>query len=151
MSEALKCDTSVILGKFAKLGVTQMVRVHKAAFANENKVLVKEARLQLSGVTARSKTGYTARRKGWTRSSTLERGIRSKVDANGSRGMVHIMGDFRLKWFEMGTSDRFRKGDAFTGRMSQRPFFAKAVNTAKREMADAFTKTVARAVQKRVK
>ena len=55
MSEMLTCDTSVILGKFAKLGVNQMVRVHKAAFANENKVLVKEARLQLSGVTARSK------------------------------------------------------------------------------------------------
>ena len=62
MSEMLTCDTSVILGKFAQLGVNQMVRVHKAAFANENKVLVKEARLQLSGGTARSKTGYSARR-----------------------------------------------------------------------------------------
>ena len=151
MSEMLTCDTSVILGKFAQLGVNQMVRVHKAAFANENKVLVKEARLQLSGVTARSKTGYSARRKGWTKESTLERGIRSKVDANGERGMVHIMGDFRLKWFEMGTEDRYRKGDAYTGRMRATRFFAHSVSAAQRAMEDAFSKTVARAVISRTK
>jgi hypothetical protein len=151
MSEMLICDTSVILGKFAQLGVNQMVRVHKAAFANENKVLVKEARLQLAGVTARSKTGYSARRKGWTKESTLERGIRSKVDANGERGMVHIMGDFRLKWFEMGTEDRYRKGDSYTGRMRATRFFAHSVSTAQRAMEDAFSKTVARAVISRTK
>lgn len=151
MSEMLTCDTSVILGKFAKLGVNQMVRVHKAAFANENKVLVKEARLQLSGVTARSKTGYSARRKGWTKESTLERGIRSKVDANGERGMVHIMGDFRLKWFEMGTEDRFTREDVYKGRMRATRFFAHSVSTAKNAMEDAFCKTVARAVKSRVK
>ena len=151
MSEMLTCDTSVILGKFAQLGVNQMVRVHKAAFANENKVLVKEARLQLSGVTARSKTGYSARRKGWTKESTLERGIRSKVDANGERGMVHIMGDFRLKWFEMGTEDRFTREDVYKGRMRATRFFAHSVSTAKNAMEDAFCKTVARAVKSRVK
>jgi hypothetical protein len=102
-------------------------------------------------VTARSKTGYSARRKGWTKESTLERGIRSKVDANGERGMVHIMGDFRLKWFEMGTEDRYRKGDAYTGRMRATRFFAHSVSTAKHAMEDAFTKTVARAVISRTK
>lgn len=151
MSEMLTCDTSVILGKFAQLGVNQMVKVHKAAFANENKVLVKEARLQLSGVTARSKTGYSARRKGWTKESTLERGIRSKVDANGERGMVHIMGDFRLKWFEKGTEDRFTREDVYKGRMRATRFFAHSVSTAKNAMEDAFCKTVARAVKSRVK
>jgi hypothetical protein len=151
MSEMLTCETSVILGKFAQLGVSSMVKVHKAAFASANRVLMKEARLQLSGVTARSKTGYSARRKGWTKESTLERGIRSKVDANGERGMVHIMGDFRLKWFEMGTEDRYRKGDAYTGRMRATRFFAHSVSTAKHAMEDAFTKTVARAVISRTK
>jgi hypothetical protein len=151
MSEMLICDTSVILGKFAQLGVNQMVRVHKAAFANENKVLVKEARLQLAGVTARSKTGYSARRKGWTKESTLERGIRSKVDANGERGMVHIMGDFRLKWFEKGTEDRYHSNGAWTGRMKDKRFFARSVNTSRRLMEDAFNKTVARAVISRTK
>ena len=147
----IKCDTEVILSKFESLNVKSMTSVHKAAFSNANKVLVKEARLQLQGVTARATTGWTARKKGWSKVSSLDRGIRSKVSANGDRGMVHIMGDFRLKWFEMGTTDRYRQGDIFTGRMTRRPFFAKAVTTAERAMADAFENTIAKAVERRVK
>ncbi len=147
----MKCDVSVILSKFESLDVKHMTKVHKAAFSNANKVLVKEARLQLQGVTARATTGWTARKKGWSKVSSLDRGIRSKVSANGDRGMVHIMGDFRLKWFELGTGDRYRRGDIYTGRMSARPFFAKAVNTAESAMADAFESTVVKAVERRVK
>ena len=155
----ITCDTEVILSKFGKLDVRSMTKVHKAAFSNANKVLMKEARLQLQGVTARATTGLTARRKGWAKMASsrrreygsLERGIRSRVSANGDRGMVHIMGDFRLKWFEMGTTNRYRSGDVYTGRMTATRFFAKSVSTAERSMTDAFENTVVKAVERRVK
>lgn len=36
-------------------------------------------------------------------------GIKVKKDKNYDEVIVHIMGDFRLKWFEMGTKERYLK------------------------------------------
>ncbi len=152
-ASTFQLDPYTILTKFKSLGVSQMVKVHRAAFANENRVLIEAAKTQLRGVTHRADTGYTAARKGWTKESTLTAGIWSKVSPNGDSGMVHIMGDFRLKWFEMGTKERvrFRSNNASTGKMRPRPFFARAVASARNQMKEEFEKTIINAVQKRVK
>lgn len=40
---------------------------------------------------------------------TFSSGIKSKVNKEATEGKVHIMGDFRLKFFEMGTKTRYKK------------------------------------------
>lgn len=49
---------------------------------------------------------------------SMEKGIRLKVDKAYSEVTLHIMGDYRLKWFEKGTKPRYTKGHKTTGYLS---------------------------------
>lgn len=153
-------DANDVLRVFASLGVQDMQRVHKAAFRASARVLVKEARLKLAAVTGRSRSTRTADRKGWSRLKgskkvgALNDGVRYYVSRDNDFAKVHIMGDFRLKWFEMGAGWKdprvTRKGQD-RGDMLARPFFSPAINAAKGKMAEAMRKTIVDAVNKRCK
>ena len=154
-------DANDVLRVFSSLGVQDMQRVHKAAFRASARVLVKEARLKLAAVTGRSRSTRTADRKGWSRLKgskkvgALNDGVRYYVSRNNDFAKVHIMGDFRLKWFEMGTGPRKTRKGVSRGKMfkdaNSRPFFSPAINAAKGEMAEAMRKTIVDAVNKRCK
>ena len=153
-------DANDVLRVFASLGVQDMQRVHKAAFRASARVLVKEARLKLAAVTGRSRSTRTADRKGWSRLKgskkvgALNDGVRYYVSRNNDFAKVHIMGDFRLKWFEMGAgwkAPRVTRKGRDRGDMPARPFFAPAINAAKGKMAEAMRKTIVDAVNKRCK
>ena len=45
-----------------------------------------------------------------------ESGVRYKIAKNAKESKVHIMGDFRLKFFELGTKDRRTKGYRVVGK-----------------------------------
>ena len=48
-------------------------------------------------------------------SASMEKGVRLKPDKAYSEISVHIMGDYRLKWFEKGTKLRKTKGHKVAG------------------------------------
>ena len=141
MSSEFRIDAADVLKVFASLGVQDMQRVHKAALAASAKVLVKEARIKLAGVTPRHQS--------------MTKGIKSYVSKNVDYAKVHIMGDFRLKYFEQGTGPRKTKKDISRGKMfrdsKSRPFFDPAINAAKGKMAEVMRKTIIDAVNKRCK
>ncbi|CAG9894056.1 hypothetical protein BOVA604_1999 [Bacteroides ovatus] len=68
---------------------------------------------------------------------TLESGVRIKIAKSAQAAKVHLMGDFRLKFFEMGTSDRQvtkvkgkkLKKPRYTGKVDAKRFFQKAKQT----------------------
>lgn len=154
-------DANDVLRVFASLGVQDMQRVHKAAFRASARVLVKEARLKLQSVTGRARSTRTADRRGWSklkgsgRIGALNDGVRYYVSRNVDFAKVHIMGDFRLKWFEMGTAYRETRKGQSRGKMfrdsNTRSFFVPAINAAKGKMAEAMRKTIVDAVNKRCK
>ena len=45
----------------------------------------------------------------------MEQGIKYKVARDVRSVKIHLLGDFRLKFFEMGTKDRYTKGHKITG------------------------------------
>lgn len=49
------------------------------------------------------------------RRPTLNKGVKVKPNKALNEVQVNIMGDYRLKWFEKGTKDRFTKGHKVTG------------------------------------
>lgn len=160
MSSEFRIDANDVLKVFASLGVQDMQRVHKAAFRASARVLVKEARLKLAAVTGRSRSTRTADRKGWSRLKgskkvgALNDGVRYYVSRNNDFAKVHIMGDFRLKWFEMGAgwkAPRVTRKGQDRGDMPARSFFAPAINAAKSKMTEAMRKTIVDAVNKRCK
>ena len=149
-----------VLHMFRMLGVNEMQGVHRKALAASARVLVKDARLKLAGVTGRSRSTRTADRRGWSRIKgkgrigALNDGVRYYVSRNVDFAKVHIMGDFRLKWFEMGAgwkAPRVTRKGQDRGDMPARPFFAPAINAAKGRMAEAMRKTIVDAVNKRCK
>ena len=129
-----------VLKVFASLGVSEMQGIHKKALKASANVLVKEARVKLAGVTQRH--------------ASMQKGIRSYVSKNVDFAKVHIMGDFRLKFFEMGAgwkSPRITRKGQDRGIMEARPFFSPAINAAKGRMAEVMRKTIIDAVNKRAK
>jgi len=46
------------------------------------------------------------------------------------------MGDFRLKWFELGTTDRYTKKGYYRGRMQPTYFFKKAKESTESEISE---------------
>lgn len=149
-----------VLKVFASLGVSEMQSVHKKALAASARVLVKDARVKLAGVSSRSRSTRTADRRGWSklkgkgRISKINDGVRYYVSRNVDFAKVHIMGDFRLKFFEMGAgwkSPRITRKGQDRGIMEARPFFSPAINAAKGRMAEVMRKTIIDAVNKRAK
>lgn len=66
--------------------------------------------------------------------NTLRKGIQLKVYPEDLEGIVHIMGNFKLKWFQNGTVDRYAKKyrgkpmkrKRFTGKIDASKFFTNA-------------------------
>lgn len=90
-------------------------------------ILRKKAISNLKGVTTKidKKDQYN---------NTLRKGIQLKVYPEELEGIVHIMGNFKLKWFQNGTVDRYAKRyrgkpmkrKRFTGKIDASKFFTNA-------------------------
>lgn len=90
-------------------------------------ILRKKAIANLKGVTTKidKKDQYN---------NTLRKGIKLKVYPEELEGIVHIMGNFKLKWFQNGTVDRYAKRyrgkpmkrKRFTGKIDASKFFTNA-------------------------
>ena len=90
-------------------------------------ILRKKAIANLKGVTTKidKKDQYN---------NTLRKGIQLKVYPEELEGIVHIMGNFKLKWFQNGTVDRYAKRyrgkpmkrKRFTGKIEASKFFTNA-------------------------
>ena len=90
-------------------------------------ILRKKAIANLKGVTTKidKKDQYN---------NTLRKGIQLKVYPEDLEGIVHIMGNFKLKWFQNGTVDRYAKRSRgkpmkrkrFTGKIDASKFFTNA-------------------------
>lgn len=90
-------------------------------------ILKKKAIANLKGVTTKidKKDQYN---------NTLRKGIQLKVYPEDLEGIVHIMGNFKLKWFQNGTVDRYAKRyrgkpmkrKRFTGKIDASKFFTNA-------------------------
>ena len=90
-------------------------------------ILRKKAIANLKGVTTKidKKDQYN---------NTLRKGIQLKVYPEDLEGIVHIMGNFKLKWFQNGTVDRYAKRyrgkpmkrKRYTGKIEASKFFTNA-------------------------
>lgn len=86
-----------------KLSTERRSQILFSALKKGGKALQQETKVQLRQSV--SKTHSPNRWNG----KTLEDGIRVKANTVYQEVMVHILGDFRLKFFEKGTKDRYTK------------------------------------------
>ena len=96
-------DARQLESMFAELAPRRRKQVFRAALNQSSNILIREARKGLKGVVEdpRSPNNWNGK--------TLQAGIKKSVARDAKSVKIHLMGDFRLKFFELGTSDRYTK------------------------------------------
>lgn len=110
-NDGIQVDASRCYALFRRLNTRNQRKVNRAALRGAANKLKKEAvknLQQVIGHNVRKSRTYT-RANGTTEKQSLAKGIRVVVK-DSETAKVHIMGDYRLKWFEMGTAQRITKG-----------------------------------------
>ena len=102
----LEVDARQVISLFADLNSRQQRQAYRGALRRGASILANETKRQLRQIL-----GKAASHRNWWNGKTLASGVKSNADRNGIEAKVHIMGDFRLKFFEMGTRVRRTTGN----------------------------------------
>ena len=116
-NDGIQVDASRCYALFRRLNTKNQRKVSKAALRAAANKVKNQAVKNLQGVighSVRKTTTYT-RANGKAEKRSLARGIKV-VAKDAETAKVHIMGDYRLKWFEMGTGYRTTKGSRRRGK-----------------------------------
>lgn len=136
-------DASSVLKMFAELDSKKQKKVHRTALKTATNILVREARKNFRKVVKKPNS-----RNKWN-GKTFSSGIKSSVNKEATEGKVHILGDFRLKFFEMGTKERKkRKTGASTGRIEPSYFFKKAREAKESEISNSMNNIITKSILK---
>ena len=156
----IEVDAKEVLGLFADLNSRQQKQAHRNALRRAANILVKETKNQL-----KAKLGRKANSRNWWNNKTLLSGIKANSSRDGKEAKVHIMGDFRLKFFEMGTEPRKTKGNntatvrrktpirrqkkaASRGKITSMQFFKTAQKNKENEIFNSLDKLLSESIQR---
>lgn len=124
---SIEINTKDILKKFSELEEKNQKKTFKTALRIASNILVKEAKANLKQVV-QSANKVTI--KGKFKGLRLSAGIQTKVWKDAKTAKVNILKDGRLKWFEIGTTERITKQGKrkshSTGSIQPTNFFTKA-------------------------
>lgn len=158
----IEVDNRAVLAMFAELDEKRRKQVYRATLNASANILVKQTKSNLRGVVSRTKT-----KNKWN-GKTLESGVKKKISRDAREAEIHIMGDFRLRFFEKGTKDRHTKGRKITGsfyvgkrkyasrtgkggnrgRIAANYFFRAAKQSTERQIFNEMDNTLSRYIQK---
>lgn len=142
---------------FNKLNSKELESISKRATKAAAQVILSETKKQLRSHTGRSKSTYTNAKHGWNLIKSkktgavigvksLEQGVRMKYHKDEAMTKVSIMSDFRLKWMEKGTRERWAKlksgAKARRGTMPDWWFFRDAINAKRSEAYNRMQKII---------
>ena len=138
-------DSREVINLFKDLDYKNQKKSYKQALRKSANILAREARKQL-----KQKMGNSANRK-TTKYGPLIKGIKAKVARSAKSAKVHIMGDFRLKFFELGTAPRYlrRKHNfAYRGKITANHFFKSARQNKEQAAKDSLISNLEESIRK---
>lgn len=111
-----------LLLMFSELNSKNQKKAHKTALSKASMILVKQAKSNFKSVVKKPNS-----RNRWN-GRPMNSGIKYSIDRDVTTSKIHIMGDFRLKFFELGTKKRFKlnKQKSSTGSIKATYFFKQA-------------------------
>lgn len=139
MSNAAVVDTKQVLEMFAELDSKKQKKAHRTALRKATGILVKEVRKNFRQIVKNPNA-----RNRWN-GKTFSSGIKSSINKEVTEGKVHILGDFRLKFFELGTKTRYKKrtkGRPSTGSIKATNFFKKAREAKESEISNSMNNII---------
>lgn len=146
----IRVDDKEVIKALSNLSFRQMNKAYRNGMKKSLDPILKQTKLNLrkSGIRNVNKP-YTG--KGGKKYMSMLQGVKSSVyigNTEDSFGKVHIMKEFRLKWFEMGTAQRRTRKGYNRGNITPRWFFRDAVNQKSKEATDNLDKNISDSIMK---
>ena len=108
-------DTSEVLAMFAELDEKHQLKVYQSAVRQSLNIVKRQTISNLAGVINPDKIGKKDK---W--GNSFRSGITVKVYKSGKSGVIHILKNFKMKFFELGTEKRYRKCKGILKRLKYR-------------------------------
>lgn len=141
---SLETDSRQVINLFAELTSRQQRQTYRNALRSAARILTRETQNQLKQVLGNA----VNHRNRWN-NKTLKSGVRVKVDREATAAKVHILGDFRLKFFELGTTERhLRRNNAARGRINASHFFSTAKQNKEAEIFSTIDNLLTQSIQR---
>lgn len=144
-------DDKAVLWALSRLSFKQMDKAYRTGMKKALDPILKQTKLNLrkSGIRNVNKP-YVSRING-KRYLSMMQGVKTSVyigNTEDSYGKVHIMKEFRLKWFEKGTTLRKTSKGYNRGSIAPKWFFRTAVMQKSKEAADSLDENIRISIQK---
>lgn len=146
----IKVDDREVIKALSRLSFKQMNKAYKEGMKKALDPILKQTKINLrnSGIRNVSKP-YTG--KNGKKYPSMIQGVKTSVyigDTEDSYGKVHIMKEFRLKFFEKGTSIRKTRKGYNRGSIKPKWFFANAVRQMSKQAAESLDENIRNSIIK---
>lgn len=146
----IRVDDKEVIKALANLSFKQMNSAYRKGMKKSLEPILKQTKVNLrsSGIKHVNKP-YIG--KGGKKYKSMMQGVKSSVyigDTEDSWGKVHIMSEFRLKFFEKGTNERQTRKGWNRGSIKPKWFFRSAVSQRGKEAVDNLDENIRESILK---
>ena len=140
----IRVDDREVIKALANLSFKKMNSAYKKGMQKSLEPILKQtkANLRSSGIKHVSRP-YIG--KNGKKYKSMMQGIKTSIymgDTEDSYGKIHLLGEWRLKFFEMGTNERHTRKGWKRGSIKPKWFFRNAVNQKGKEAVDNLDKNI---------
>lgn len=146
----IRVDDREVIKALSNLSFKKMNKAYRTGMKKSLDPILKQTKqnLRASGIRHVNKP-YIG--KNGKKYKSMMQGVKSSVymgDTEDSWGKVHILGEFRLKFFEMGTNERHTRKGWKRGSIKPKWFFRNAYNQKGKEATDTLDDNIRAAILK---
>lgn len=146
----VKVDDREVIKALSRLSFKQMNKAYKEGMKKVLDPILKQTKINLRNSGIRNVNKPYIGKNGRKYPSMIQ-GVKTSVyigDTEDSYGKVHIMKEFRLKWFEKGTSIRKTRKGYNRGSIKPKWFFANAVSQMSKQAAESLDENIRNSIIK---
>lgn len=146
----VKVDDREVIKALSRLSFKQMNKAYKEGMKKALDPILKQTKINLRNSGIRNVNKPYIGKNGKKYPSMIQ-GVKTSVyigDTEDSYGKVHIMKEFRLKFFEKGTSIRKTRKGYNRGSIKPKWFFANAVNQMSKQAAESLDENIRNSIIK---
>jgi hypothetical protein len=147
----INVDDKEVLKALSRLSFKQMDKAYRTGMKKSLDPILKQTKLNLRKSDIKNVNKPYISKKTGKRYISMMQGVKTSVyigNTEDSYGKVHIMKEFRLKWFEKGTSLRKTARGASRGSIQPRWFFRAAVMQRSNESTETLEENIRNSILK---
>lgn len=147
----IRVDDKEVIKALANLSFKKMNKAYREGMKKSLDPILKQTKINLRGSGIRNVSKPYISKKNGKKYMSMMSGVKSSVyigKTEDSYGKVHIMKEFRLKWFEKGTTLRKTSKGWNRGSIKPKWFFANAVRQRQNEAANTLDENIRNSILK---